>query len=151
MSQLIYLAVWLTFCRGLPLPGSELHRNLYFFLCSISLFVFYQCFNFDQDSLFWNEKQTLTWFFWYKKIWKELACHRSLWLPSLATFQAFFTFAPVPFLHIPEDSGITLCFLNPKKKTFVIYSLSIYYSSSTGKIAEYITEDEKDQFDINTQ
>ena len=37
------------------------------------------------------------------------------------------------------------------KKTFVIYSPSIYYSSITGKIAEYITEDEKDHFDIVMQ
>ena len=32
MSQLIYPAVWLIFCRGLPLAGSELHGNLYFFM-----------------------------------------------------------------------------------------------------------------------
>ena len=37
------------------------------------------------------------------------------------------------------------------KKPFVIYSLSVYYSSSTGERAEYITEDEKDQFDIVMQ
>ena len=36
-------------------------------------------------------------------------------------------------------------------KPFVIYSLSIFYSSSTGERAEYITEDEKDQFDIVMQ
>ena len=34
------------------------------------------------------------------------------------------------------------------KKPFVMYSLSIYYSSSTGEREEYITEDEEDQFDI---
>ena len=32
VSLLIYPAVWLTFCRGLPLTGSELHGNLYFFI-----------------------------------------------------------------------------------------------------------------------
>ena len=37
------------------------------------------------------------------------------------------------------------------KKPFVIYSLSVYYSFSTGERAEYITEDEKDQFDIVMQ
>ena len=36
-------------------------------------------------------------------------------------------------------------------KPFVVYSLSIFYSSSTGERAEYITEDEKDQFDIVMQ
>ena len=36
-------------------------------------------------------------------------------------------------------------------KPFVIYSVSIFYSSSTGERAEYITEDEKDQFDIVMQ
>ena len=30
----------------------------------------------------------------------------------------------------------------------MIYSPSIYYSSSTGERAEYITEDEKDKFDM---
>ena len=39
-----------------------------------------------------------------KKNWKEPACHRSLRRPSLATFRAFFAFAPLPFLHIPVDS-----------------------------------------------
>ena len=33
----------------------------------------------------------------------------------------------------------------------MIYSLSIYYSSTTGGRAEYITEDEKDPFDIVMQ
>ena len=33
----------------------------------------------------------------------------------------------------------------------MIYSRSIYYSSSTGERAEYITEDEKDKFDIVMQ
>ena len=42
-------------------------------------------------------------------------------------------------------------FSESKKKTFVVYSPSIYYSSITGKIAEYITEDEKDHFDIVMQ
>ena len=37
------------------------------------------------------------------------------------------------------------------KNPFVIYSLSIYYSSSTGDRAEYITEDEKEPFDIVMQ
>ena len=57
-------------------------------------------------------------------------------------------FAPLPFLHIPEDSRITLRLVNPKNR--LEYSLSIYYSSSTGEreSTEYITEDEKDQFDI---
>ena len=32
VSQLIYPAVWLTFYRGLPLTGSELHGNLCFFI-----------------------------------------------------------------------------------------------------------------------
>ena len=42
--------------------------------------------------------------------------------------------------------------LSESKKQFVIYSLSIYYSSSTGERerAEYITGDEKDQFDISS-
>ena len=35
----------------------------------------------------------------------------------LATFQAFFAFAPLPFLHIPEDSRIILRFLNPKNRS----------------------------------
>ena len=34
------------------------------------------------------------------------------------------------------------------KKPFVMYSLSIYYSSSTGERAEYITGDEKGLVDI---
>ena len=33
----------------------------------------------------------------------------------------------------------------------MIYSLSIYYSSTTGGRAEYITEDEKDPFDLVMQ
>ena len=38
--------------------------------------------------------------------------------------------------------------LSESKKPFVIYSLSIYYSSSAGEREEYITGDEKEQFDI---
>ena len=113
VSQLIYLAVWLTFCRGLLLTGSELHGNL-FFLFSISLVCFLS------TLYLWPIVFTLEWktnshfvFLIQEKIWKELVCHRSLWLPSLATFLAFFAFTPLPFLHIPEDSRIILCFLNP--------------------------------------
>ena len=32
MSQLIYPADWLAFCRGSPLAGSDLHGNLNFFI-----------------------------------------------------------------------------------------------------------------------
>ena len=42
-------------------------------------------------------------------------------------------------------------FFSESNKPFVIYSLSIFYSSSTGERAEYFTEDEKDQFDIVMQ
>ena len=67
---------------------------------------FYQRFIFDQYSLLWDEKQTLTWFFWYqkKKIEKNRRVIDPLRRPSLATFRAFFAFAPLPFLHIPVDS-----------------------------------------------
>ena len=120
MSQLIYPAVWLIFCRGLPLAGSELHGNLYFFMFYKPGSFFINALSLT-NTLLWDEKQTLTWFFWYTKNWKEPA----LQLPSLATFQAFFAFTPLPFLHIPEDSKRILRFLNPKNLLWYIPCLFI--------------------------
>ena len=126
MSQLIYPAVWLIFCRGLPLTGNELPRNLYiYFLCSISLV------RFLSTIYLWPKLFTLEWktnshlVFDTKIFFKELACHRSFRLLLLATFQALFAFAPLPFLHIPEDSRIIRRFLNLKIRLWYIPCLFI--------------------------
>ena len=52
-------------CHWLEVSFTEIYT--WAFLCSISLVVFYQRFIFDEYSLLWNEKKTLTWFFRYKK------------------------------------------------------------------------------------
>ena len=113
VSQLIYPAVWLTFCRGLPLTGSELHGNPYFFIFYKPGLFFINALSLGNNLYSGMKKKTLTWFLWCKKIWKELVCHRSLRLPSLATSLEFFAFTLLPFLHISEDSRIILRFLNP--------------------------------------
>ena len=112
-SLLIYPAVWLTFCRGLPLTGSELHGNPYFFIFYKPGLFFINALSLGNNLYSGMKKKTLTWFLWCKKIWKELVCHRSLRLPSLATSLEFFAFTLLPFLHISEDSRIILRFLNP--------------------------------------
>ena len=64
-----------------------------------------------------------------KKIWKELAWHRYLRLSSLATFQAFFAFAHSSISahswRLKDNTSFS-----ESKKLFVIYSLSIYFSST---------------------
>ena len=67
VSQPIYPVVWLIFCRGLPLAGSDSlklasRKSILFYVLS-AWFVFYQRFIFDQYSLLWNENQPLPWFF----------------------------------------------------------------------------------------
>ena len=129
MSQLIHLAVWLTFCRGLPLAGSELHGNLYFFMFYKPASFFINALSLN-NTLYSGTKNKLSLGFSdtkkKKKNWKEPACHRpASQLPSLATFQAFFAFTPLPFLHIPEDSRRILRFLNPKKLLWYIACLFI--------------------------
>ena len=89
VSQLIYSAVWLTFCGGLPLGwkwASRKSMTLFYVLW----FVFYQPFIFDQYSLLWNEKQTLTCFSDTKIIWKELECHRSVAATIICHFSGIF-------------------------------------------------------------
>ena len=122
MTHLIYPAVWLTFCRGLPLTDSErASRKSILFLCSISLV------RFLSTLYLWPILFTLEWktnshlvFLIRQKIWKELVCDRSLRLLSLGTFQAFVAFAPLPFLQIPEGSRIIIHFLNPKNHLWYI-------------------------------
>ena len=122
VSQLIYPAVWLTFCRGLLLAGSELHGNLYFFYVLMPG-SFLSTLYLGQYSLLQNEKQTITWLFWYKKKLKRTGVSSILAATSLPNFQAFFAFEPLPFLHIPEDSRMSSA--SESKKQFVIYNLSI--------------------------
>ena len=63
-----------------------------------------------------------------KKIWKELAWHRSLRISSLATFQAFFAFAHSSISAYSWRLKDNTSF-SESKKPIVIYSLSIYFSS----------------------
>ena len=113
VSQLIYPAVWLTFCRGLPLTGSELHGSLYFFIFYKPGSFFINALSLTNDLYSGMKNKLSLGLSDTKKIWRELVCHRSLRLPSLATFLAFFAFTLLPFLHIPEDSRMILCLLNP--------------------------------------
>ena len=126
MSQLIYPAVWLAFCRGLPLAGSELHGNLYFFMFYKPGSFFINALSLT-NTLYSGMKNKLSLGFSdTKQNWKETACHRpALQIPSLATFQAFFAYTPLPFLHIPEDSRRILRFLNPKNLLWYIPYLFI--------------------------
>ena len=125
MSQLIYPAVWLIFCRGLPLAGREHHGNLYFFLFYKPGSFFINALSLT-NTLYSGMKNKLSLGFSdTKKNWKEPA----LQLPSLATFQAFFAFTPLPFLHIPEDSRRVLRFLNPKNLLWYIPCLFIIVSA----------------------
>ena len=112
-SLLIYPAVWLTFCRGLPLTGSELHGNLYFFIFYKPGSFFINVLSLTNELYSGMKNKLSLGLSGTKKIWRELVCHRSLRLPSLATFLAFFAFTLLPFLHIPEDSRMILCLLNP--------------------------------------
>ena len=89
VSQLIYSAVWLTFCGGLPLGWKWASRKS-MILFYVLWFVFYQPFMFDQYSLLWNEKQTLTCFSDTKIIWKELECHRSVAATIICHFSGIF-------------------------------------------------------------
>ena len=131
VSQLIYPAVWLTFYRGLPLAGSELHGNLY-----VGFFMFYKPGRFLSTLYLWRilftlewKKKTLTWFFRYKKKnWKELACHRSLRPLHFPFFRHF--------LHI-------LRLLNRKNRLWYIPCLFIIVPAQERE-QMYITEDEKD-------
>ena len=128
VSQLIYPAVWLTFYRGLPLAGSELHGNLY-----VGFFMFYKPGRFLSTlylALYSGmKKKTLTWFFRYKKKnWKELACHRSLRPLHCPFFRHF--------LHI-------LRLLNRKNRLWYIPCLFIIVPAQERE-QMYITEDEKD-------
>ena len=89
VSQLIYPAVWLTFCRGLPLTGSELHGNLYFFIFYKPGSFFINALSLTNDLYSGMKNKLSLGLSDTKKIWRELVCHRSLRLPSLATFLAF--------------------------------------------------------------
>ena len=153
MSQLIHLAVWLTFCRGLPLAGSEFHGNLYFFMFYKPGSFFYQRFIFEQYSLLWDEKQTLTGFFWYKK--KKKLKRTGVSSTCLAA-TVIGHFSGILRIHSSSISAYSWRLkentsFSESKKTFVIHCLSIYYCSSTGERAEYISGDEKDQFDVVMQ
>ena len=122
VSQLIYPAVWLTFYRGLHwLEVSFTEIYTWAFLCSISLVVFYQRFIFDEYSLLWSEKKNSHLVFpIQKKKLKRTGVPSILAATALPIFQAFFAYTSS----------------SESKKPFVIYSLSIYYSSSTGERAD---------------
>ena len=122
VSQLIYPAVWLTFYRGLPLAGSELHGNLY-----VGFFMFYKPGRFLSTLYLWRILFTLEWkknshlvFPIQKKKLKRTGVPLILAATALPIFQAFFAYTSS----------------SESKKPFVIYSLSIYYSSSTGERAD---------------
>ena len=123
MSQLIYPAVLLIFCRGLPLAGSELHGNLYFFMfCQPGSF-FINALSLT-NTLLWNEQQTLTWFFRYKKKNWNLTVSSILAATVIGHFSGIFRI---------RSSSISAYSRrlkdNTSLKPFVMYSLSIYFSS----------------------
>ena len=121
MSQLIYPAVWLIFCRGLPLAGSELHGNLYFFMFYKPGSFFINALSLT-NTLYSGMKNKLSLGFSdTQKIEKNRPCSYRHW----PIFQAFFAFTPLPFLHIPEDSKRILRFLNPKNLLWYIPCLFI--------------------------
>ena len=103
---------------------------------------------FNQYSLLWNEKQTLTWFFWYKKKknW-NLTVSSILAATVIGHFSGIFRILPSSISAYSWRIRDNTSFSEPKKP-FVMYSLFIYYSSSTGERAEYITGDEKGLVDI---
>ena len=130
VSQLIYPAVWLTFYRGLPLAGSELHGNLY-----VGFFMFYKPGRFLSTLYLWRILFTLEWkkklslgFSDTKKKLKRTG------VPSIlaATALPFFRH----FLHI-------LRLLNRKNRLWYIPCLFIIVPAQERE-QMYITEDEKD-------
>ena len=126
MSQLIYPAVLLIFCRGLPLAGSELHGNLYFFMfCKPGSF-FINALSLT-NTLYFGMKNKLSLGFSDTKK-KKLKPNRVIdpcGYRHWPLFRHFFAFVPLPFLHIPEESGIIRRFLNPKNRLWCIPCLFI--------------------------
>ena len=132
-------------CHSLQVTFTEIHT----FLCSISLVHFLS--TPYLLTILWNEKQTLTWFFWHKKKkLKKTGVSSILPATVIGPFSGIFRIRSSSISayswRLKDNTSFSV-----SKKLFVIYSLSVYYSSSTGERAEYITEDEKDQFDIVMQ
>ena len=142
MSQLIYPAVLLIFCRRLPLAGSELHGNLYFFMfCKPGSF-FINALSLT-NTLYFGMKNKLSLGFSDTK--KTVS--------SILAATVIGHFSGIVRIRSSSISAYSwrirdnTSFPEPKKP-FVMYSLSIYYSSSTGERAEYIIGDEKGLVDI---
>ena len=149
MSQLIYPAVLLIFCRGLPLAGSELHGNLYFFMfCKPGSF-FINALSLT-NTLYFGMKNKLSLGFSDTKKKKK---NWNLTVSSILAATVIGHFSGIVRIRSSSISAYSwrirdnTSFPEPKKP-FVMYSLSIYYSSSTGERAEYITGDEKGLVDI---
>ena len=92
-------------------------------------------------------------FFWYKKKkLKRTGASSILSATVIGHFSSIFRIRSSSISTFSEDSR-TEYVVFWIQKPFVMYSLSIYYSSRTGerKRAEYITGGGKDQFDIVMQ
>ena len=149
MSQLIYPAVLLIFCRGLPLAGSELHGNLYFFMFFKPGSFFINALSLT-NTLYFGMKNKLSLGFSDTKKKKK---NWNLTVSSILAATVIGHFSGIVRIRSSSISAYSwrirdnTSFPEPKKP-FVTYSLSIYYSSSTGERAECITGVEKGLVDI---
>ena len=129
MFQLISPAVWLTFCRGLPLTGSEIHRNLYFFI-------------FYKPGLFFINALSLT-----SNLYSGMKNKLSLGFSGTEKFEKNWCVINPAATNIGHFSGIfrihssSISAYSWRLKDNTLFSesisdvksLSIYYSSSTGE------------------
>ena len=141
MTHLIYPAVWLTFCRGLPLTDSERASRK-----SILFFMFYKPGSFFinalslTNTLYSGMKNKLS--LGFSNTTKNLK-RTGVWSILAATvighFSGIFCIRSSSIAanswRLKDNNSFS-----ESKKPFVIYSLSIYHSSSTGEVrAEYIS------------
>ena len=90
VSQLIYPAVWLTFCSGLPLAGSELHGNLYLFMFYKPGLFFINALSLTNTLYSGNENKKLSVFLIQKKLIKRTGVSSILAATVIGNFSGIF-------------------------------------------------------------
>ena len=126
MSQLIYPAVLLIFCRGLPLAGSELHGNLYFFMFFKPGSFFINALSLT-NTLYFGMKNKLSLGFSDTKKKKK---NWNLTVSSILAATVIGHFSGIFRIRSSSISAYSRRLKdNTSLKPFVMYSLSIYFSS----------------------